>query len=169
MRRAAFLTFAALLAASLSVPAASGDHCVTKITVYGRISLTPLLSPPYSSGTAGVCVRIYENMLDDHLLPPNTDQVMVRVNGDFGPSITTLQLTLNGLGFTGHTYTLVRTQSQFGGFMYQLPEWAALPDGPMHGDLQASVLYPAGPRTVTYHTTATVIVPATIALPVPGA
>lgn len=165
MRHAAVLAFAAILAASLAVPAASSSHCDTKITVYGRASLAPIVSPPYSSGTAGMCVRVLEDKIDEHLLPPNTDQVLVRVNGDFGNSITTLQLTLTGLGFTGNTYTLFRTASPFGGNMYQLAEWVSLPDGPVHGDLQASVRYPAGPRTVTYHTSATVLVPAAVVVP----
>lgn len=154
-----WLAVAALAAAALALPVAASDHCETKISVHGRVALVPMGPSPYASSTHGVCVRVFgDNGFEDHLLPPNTDEVMVRVNGDFGASVPSLRATLTGLGFTGNEYPLARTLSPFGGYTYN-SAWQALPNGPVDGALVAAVTYPDRQVSVTYHTTATVIVP----------
>lgn len=151
----------ALTATSVAAPSAMGEHCDTKINVYGRIGVTPLSPPPYSSTTAGVCVRLLGTAnVDEHVLPPNTDQIMVRVAGDFGPSVKTLDVEFDGLGFVDIHDTLHRTLNAAGGYTYNLVDWRDLPDGPMDGDLTVTVRQPGGVyRSITYSTTLTVIPP----------
>lgn len=147
----------ALLAAVIGgafVPTAASDHCRTKLTAYGRISTAPMAAPPYAATTSGVCTSLYGRGVDDHLLPPETDMVLVRVNGNFGGGIDVILVELNGLGFEGQVYPAKRLTSTFGGVFYQFESWVPLPDGPQAGELVVTAYYPAGPVTVVYHTLA---------------
>lgn len=146
----------ALVLASFALPTSFGAHCDTKINVYGRMSLTPVAPPPYSSSTAGICVRVLQGTIEEHVLPPNTGEVMVRVNGDFGPSVPSVDAELDGLGFVDQHYALLRTLNPAGGFTYNLPDWLPLPDGLADGDLTVTITQPGGlKRSITYSTTIT--------------
>lgn len=163
-RRILLVAIAAGLVIGAFTPSAAGDHCRSKLTAYGRISSAPVASPPYSSTTAGVCVSLYRQGVDDHVLPPEADQVMVRVNGDFG-GYSTILIRLDGLGFDGHTYPAIRQVSSFGGVFYQLAQWVAFPEGPQSGELRITAYYPAGPVTEVYRTFAAPEAPAPPAPP----
>lgn len=150
-----------LLVMSVAVPTALGSHCQTKINVYGRVSPAPLAPPPYSSGTAGFCLSVLNGaVVDEHLLPPNTNQVLVRVNGDFGPSVLKIDVELDGLGFVDMHYPLFRTLNPAGGYSYNLADWLELPSGVADGNLTATITQPGGvKRSVTYHTSLSVVLP----------
>lgn len=151
MRRFLLVAIAATLVAGAFVPVASADHCRTKLVVYGRVSTAPIASPPYTSMTAGMCLALYGRGVDDHVLPPETDQVTVRINGDFGGHHTTILIELDGLGFANHTFHAVRQASPFGGVYYQFPTWVALPNGTQTGDLTVTAYYPTGAVSAVYH------------------
>ena len=161
VRGMVWCALAGLTLASLAVPPAVGEHCDTKINVYGRMAPVPAAPPPYSSRTAGFCPRVLGDAgVDEHTLPPNTDQIMVRVAGDFGPSVQSLDVEFDGLGFVDIHDTLYRTTNAAGGFTYQLADWRALPNGPVDGDLTVTVRQPGNIyRSITYETTLTVIPP----------
>lgn len=163
------LSVVALLATAYIAPVASANHCTTKINVSGRISLAPVPPPPYTSGTAGLCLRVFGDAgIDEHLLPPNTDQVLVRVLGDYGASVPSVRVILNGLGFLNHEFRAYRTLNTGGGYSYNMPEWVALPDGPTSGNLTASVVAPGGyTSSVVYRTTLTVVPPPVPTIPPP--
>lgn len=152
--RLGWLAVAALVATSIAVPTSLATHCDTKINVYGRISLAPIAPPPYSSATAGVCLRVLNGAVDEHVLPPNTDQVTARVNGDFGPAVPTIDAEFDGLGFVDMHYPLVRTVNPAGGYTYNLADWLDLPNGITDGELTVTITQPGGiKRSITYHTT----------------
>lgn len=154
------VAIAAILLAGALIPLAGAQHCESRINVYGRVLVAPLAPPPYASATYSVCVRLYNNVVSEHSLPPNTDQIYVRVNGDFGPSIERLRATIDGLGFPATEHYLYRTNNQFGGYTYNIADWLELPNGPTDGTLTVTVYYPGNvPFSVTYHTTATVVPP----------
>lgn len=129
----------AVLAAGLAVPPASGSHCDTKLNLYGRVSLVPTSPPPYSSASPSYCPKAsgYE-----HTLPPQSDQVIVRVNGDFGKAVPSILVSLDGIGFSGQLFTLNRTGNALGGYSYQMREWVNLPLGPQTGELTATAYFP---------------------------
>lgn len=129
-------------------PLAMGRHCETKISIFGRSSLVPMPTSPYTVLHQTRCVRVEDTA--DHTLPPQTEQLMVRVNGDFGASRPTLRLDLSGLGFTSSTFTLQRTANPMAGFTYQLTEWISVPDPVAGGSVTATVFYPDGPMSSTY-------------------
>jgi len=151
----------ALAFVAAAMPLAEAGHCETKIHVFGRASPTPLAPPPYTTSAGANCTRTLSLVgMDEHKLPPNTDQVMVRVQGDFGPSIQSLDVAFNGLGFEDIHHTLLRKLNPSGSYSYDLPEWVTLPDGAKDGELTVTVRYPGGLlRSVTYSTTATVVPP----------
>lgn len=150
----------AVMMTGLVAPTVGAAHCETKIHVYGRPAPAPLSPPPYSSSTSGVCVRALQGVVDEHTLPPNTDQVMVRVQGDFGPSVPALDVELDGLGFVDMHYALVRTSNLAGGYTYNLADWVALPDGAQDGQLTVTITQPGGiKRSITYRTSMTVDAP----------
>lgn len=130
------------------VPYASGQHCETKIAIYGRSALMPTPPPPYMSLNQGICPRVENGA--DHTLPAQTDQIFVRVNGDFGPSKPTLRLDLSGQGFAGTTFTLLRTPNTMGPFSYQLNEWLNVPSPAQGATITATVYYPDGPMSSAY-------------------
>lgn len=150
VRRLLLVALAAALVVGIFTPTATSDHCRTKLTAYGRVSSAPLASPPYTSATAGMCLAAYKWGADDHVLPPETDQVLARVNGDFGSAYPTILIELTGLGFEAHTFPAIRQASPYGGTFYQLSQWVTLPAGPASGDLVVKAYYPAGPVTATY-------------------
>jgi hypothetical protein len=151
----------ALVATTFSLPAANAHHCETKINAYGRTAVAPVPPPPYTSLTAGFCFRTAGNAgVEDHLLPPNTDQVMVRILGDYGPSVPHVRVILDGLGFLGHEYQAIRVPNQNGYHSYDLPSWVPLPNGPTDGELTVTVIGPGGStRSVEYHTMLTLVPP----------
>lgn len=128
----------ALLAAGLALPAASGSHCESKLHVFGRVSLAPTSPPPYSS-TPSYCPKLGGH---EHTLPPQSDQLFVRVHGDFGKSVPSVLVSLDGLGFSGQLFTLNRTANPLGGSSYQMREWVNLPLGPQVGELTATAYFP---------------------------
>lgn len=142
----------AVLAAGLTLPAASGAHCESKLNVYGRVSLVASSPPPYSSSIQNVCPKLAGQ---EHTLPPHSDQVIVRVNGDFGKAVPSILVSLEGLGFSGQSFTLARTANPLGGFSYQMSEWVNLPLGPQVGELTATAYYPGDvTMSVTYRSVA---------------
>ena len=150
----------ALLIVGFAAPLASGSHCDSKITVYGRSALTPLAPPPYTSATGSACARaLGSNGVDEHRLPPNTDQIMVRVHGDYGPSVPTIEARFDGLGFVDSVHPLQRTLNAGGLFSYNLAQWLSTPAGATDGELKVTVLLLSGARTVSYNTTATFVIP----------
>ena len=151
-RRWLLIALAATLLAGAYVPTAEADHCRTKLTVFGRSSLAPVPSAPYSSSTSATCPLLSRQGVDDHLLPPQVDQVTARVTGDFGGSVQKILIELDGLGFSGHTFYAYRTTSALGGSYYQFPEWVATPSGPASGELTITAYYPGVTVSETYRT-----------------
>lgn len=141
-RRLLLVTLVAVLLLGVVTPSVGAEHCRTKIYAYGRVSTAPMASPPYTSTTAGVCASLYGRGVDDHVLAPETDQVMVQIRGDFGPSVPKLLIELDGVGFADHLYYANRTLSPIGGYYYTLANWIALPAGPQSGDLVVTAYYP---------------------------
>lgn len=153
------VTRGAIIAAALlgllagAAATAEADHCVTRISIYGRSSLTPVIAPPYTAMSGNMCTpRTGDTAIaGDHTLPPLTDQIMVRVNGDFGPWKPTLRLELTGLGWGGDAFVLPRTNDSLDeSFTYHLPEWISVPEPTPGGLVTATVYYPDGPFSVTY-------------------
>lgn len=152
-----FVLLLVLVAALGAIPVAEGQHCVTKIAVYGRVGLAPSPPPPYMSLNQGICPRVDPAV--DHTLPPQTEQIFVRINGDFGPSKPTLRLDLEGLGFVGSTFTLQRTPNAMGGSTYQLGEWLNVPSPASGATITATAYYPDGPMSSTFVTSVNVGLP----------
>ena len=151
MRGLALVLLGVALLASL--PLAEADHCTSRIVVFGRPSPLPAPAPPYTPQTQGLC-PLAVGIVDGHTLPPQTSQILVRVNGDFGPGLPSLFATVDGLGFEGQVFTLVRTPLPTGISVYQMREWVPLPDGTQLGELQVSVAYPSITASVTYRSIA---------------
>lgn len=147
MRVLLTLVLAGLILAALA-PLAAGNHCESRLSVYSRPSFAPAPAPPYTHLDRNACFVLKARGIEDHSLAPNADQIMVRVNGVFGASVTELRVDLDGMGFEAATFTLRRTTDP-GGETYQLPEWIFLPD-PAGGSLTATVFYPGEPYAVTY-------------------
>lgn len=171
VRGTGWLVAVALVATMFVVPAASAKHCDTKINVYGRTAIVPLPPPPYISMTAGICVRVFENAgVEEHVLPPDTSQVMVRIHGDFGGSVLSVRVILNGLGFLNQEFLAYRTFNSPGNiWSYNFQEWVPLPNGPTDGELTATMIGPGGAtRTITYQTTLTTPPPPAVP-PIPPA
>ena len=135
----------ALLAA---IPTGTSHHCESRLSVYSRASFTPMQAPPNHAFDQTVCTIVKLRGLEDHTLAPNADQVLVRVNGVFGPALTNVSVYLDGMGFDNARFTLFRANEPLGP-VYVMPEWIYLPD-PTDEALTATVHYPTGQFTVTY-------------------
>lgn len=139
------------LFAALAAPTALGDHCDARLLVYGRSGFSPQPAPVYAKATASMCQEAGEDSaVGAHTLPPNADQVFVRINGDFGGSVRTVRVELTGFGFDRSSFVLNRTQSDLGGSMYETREWLFMPAPAAGGELVATAFYPEGPMRVTY-------------------
>ena len=103
------------------------SDCATSINVYGRSALAPGVLPP-PSPVGPVCAEIQSSDSSGHKIPPLSDQIMVRLEKDIGPSYPELRLRLDGLGWRDQQFTLVRTQSLTGPWMYTLDDWIGIPD-----------------------------------------
>lgn len=159
-----FVTLVTVVSLSLValaiVPAASGTHCGTKISVYSRASMSPQPAPPYSITTSNTCVQLAEGTpADGYTLPPGADQLFVRINGDFGPSVTTLRIELTGLGFDHSSITLNRTPSSVNGFSYDMREWIFVPAPAIGGSVSVTAFYPSTSQTATYRVAANPVTP----------
>lgn len=139
LRGFALVALLAVVALGLAAPMAAGDHCRTGIHAFGRISLAPTSPPPYAADIQRVCPSAAGA---EHTLPPQSDQVIVRINGDFGSGVPTVLVSLDGLGFAGQSFTLKRTANLAGGYSYQMSEWVNLPLGPQVGELTVTAYYP---------------------------
>ena len=158
--RLTWVVVTAIIVAGIALPTAAGSHCETKINLYGRPAQAPVSPPPYSTMAHATCLRLLEDAVDQHTLPPNTGEVMVRIHGDFGPSVKSVDAELDGLGFIDQHYTLMRTLNPLGGYTYNLAEWIPLPNGPVDGELTVTITQPGGlKRAVTYETTVTLQLP----------
>jgi hypothetical protein len=145
------VTSCMLFAVTAVTPFAEAHHCLTKISVFGRSVLAPAPVPPFSQNlTPAACARPLDEASETHTLPPQTDQIFVRIDGDFGPSIPKVSIELTGLGFERNTFTLNSTESQLGGFTYAMGGWAFVPEPAALDGLQVTAFYPDGAMRVTY-------------------
>lgn len=143
---AAMLIFGTMVALA---PVADSQHCESRLTIYGRHSFAPAPLTPNHMLDQNACNILKSRGVDGHTLPPNADQIMIRVNGAFGPALASLVVDLDGMGFNDAQLLINRTEEPMGA-TYQLSEWMFLPD-PSAGPLTATVYYPRGASyTVTY-------------------
>ena len=120
-------------------PPVVADHCDTGITIHGRPAFTPgVILPP----TPRACLAVETSGSTGHVLLPGTDEIFVRVQADLGGTYPHLVLRLDGLGFRDQVYHLTRTLAPTGTWVYDLPEWLALPAEDANGTLRATVRFP---------------------------
>ena len=136
-----------LLLLVVAAPPVEADHCATGIVIYGRAAFTPgILLPP----TPRICIEVETSSSAGHILPPETDEIFVRVQTDIGTSYPVLQLRLEGLGFDRQTYPLTRAEAVAGMWVYDVADWLALPDDDPHGTLRAAVRFPGEEAAAEY-------------------
>lgn len=148
---------AALLVALLLVAGASplaGAACPGQLDVHGRRGVLAPFEDPRASAGAAACVSTPYSSMVDRVLPPGIDEVAAHYWADLGANVTTLNATLDGLGFANATFLLTRAQDVGGSrpsWSYGMP-YEALPDGPASGGtLVARVDLPGGGNvTVTF-------------------
>lgn len=137
-----------LLAAALLLPAfaplGAAGHCEEDLYVYGRGSFTPGVVPP-AGPVAAECILVPGGLVHDvvHTLAPGTDQVLVRMFVDIGPSYPHLHVKLEGFGWTGQVFAMERVQASATTY-YSFPEWVYAPDPYEGTPLRASVRMPGG-------------------------
>ena len=152
MPRGEAVALSALLLMVALVPSAGADHCATAIAVYGRAAFAPGIVPPAAPRSNEGCVSVETSTSAGHVLLPNTDQILVRVEADMGSSYPLLPVRLEGLGFREQTYTLQRTQAITGAWTYNLRDWLELPDAGASGTLRVTVRFPGGNEVTTEYT-----------------
>lgn len=153
-RLPAILAIAMLLALATAAPAASAGNCESRITVYSRHSVVHGPTPPAIQGTARSCLYLLNQPVqEDSLLLPKADQVLVRFWADLGPSVPTVTVKLEGLGFVGQSYVLHKQTSLYGYPVYEMADFVNIPAGPdATGTLKATVFVPGSSAVAIYRT-----------------
>lgn len=150
----AMLAVASLLAVGVTVPVAGADHCEKRITIYSRNELVAGPPPPSVNFTARTCLAAFgQSVHEDAVLIPQADQVFVRVSIDLGPSVPTLNVVLDGLGFSNQTFVMQQKQSLYGFRVYEMADFVSIPGGAnATGTLNATIVVGGMSKTVTYRT-----------------
>lgn len=140
-----------LLVIIATIPLAQAECYGQRVHAQARAAyiLTP---PPYPfiGFEVGTCASTpYTGQVDDHVFLPNMTEVLVHFHRDYGAGVPTLQVKLDGLGFTNQSFTLYRQAEELEpGFDYEMPAFVAFPGGPAaSGKLFATVYYPGGDQT----------------------